>query len=149
MSNKNALKKLNDDLNETLKRLRTKKDRPKEQAIPQVLSLDPQDIAEQVRIALKEARSSIAEGVNEHISDALGSVVIRGPKGELGKQGDRGDIGERGLDGPVGPQGSKGDKGETGLQGPVGLDGSMGPQGPNGTDGLPGPQGQPGLTGEK
>lgn len=67
------------------------------------------------------------------------AVNIKGPKGDTGPQGSKGDtgpqgdIGPTGAQGPVGPQGPKGDTGATGPQGPQGPKGDTGPQGPPGS----------------
>lgn len=68
-----------------------------------------------------------------------GQVILVGPQGEPGIQGQqgpvgpKGDKGEAGLQGLPGPQGPKGDRGEQGLQGPVGPQGEQGPAGQDAT----------------
>jgi hypothetical protein len=67
---------------------------------------------------------------------------FRGPQGEIGAPGPKGDTGAAGPQGEVGPIGPKGDTGATGPQGevgPIGPKGNTGDTGPRGDTGPPGP----------
>lgn len=80
--------------------------------------------------------------------------LFKGPKGDEGKQGQRGpqgpkgDTGEQGLQGPQGMRGERGLRGEQGPEGPrgmTGVKGDKGDEGPIGPQGLVGPKGDRGL----
>ncbi len=83
-------------------------------------------------------------------------VLIVGPQGEQGPQGEigpigltgpQGEMGPIGLTGPVGPQGIAGEVGVVGPIGPQGIQGEIGPQGIAGETGPAGPQGIAGEVG--
>lgn len=63
------------------------------------------------------------------------AVNIKGPKGDTGLQGDKGDPGAKGATGATGPQGPKGDTGAKGATGATGPKGDIGPAGPKGDPG--------------
>jgi len=90
-----------------------------------------------------------------------GEQGIAGPRGETGGRGPQGDTGARGLDtgftgdqGPQGDTGEQGPQGDTGDTGPAGQDGATGDTGPSGADGATGgigptgPHGEGGIQGE-
>ena len=89
------------------------------------------------RIIQENAIELLGDGFKDDVSVELKNYVndnaetFKGPKGDEGKQGQRG------------PQGVKGDTGEQGLQGPQGI------QGEGGLRGEQGPQGPRGMTGAK
>lgn len=95
------------------------------------------------RIIQENAIELLGEGFKDDVSIELQNYVtsntdlFKGPKGDEGKQGQRG------------PQGVKGDTGEQGLQGPQGIQGEEGPEGKQGPEGKMGPQGPQGPRGEK
>ena len=73
---------------------------------------------------------------------------LKGPKGD---PGDTGPKGEQGIQGPKGDTGLTGPKGEQGIQGPKGDAGAAGPQGetgPQGEQGIQGPKGDTGSDGK-
>ena len=76
------------------------------------------------------------------VSLSLGCTnPLKGPAGEAGVQGLKGDTGPRGLPGERGIQGLRGlqgERGERGEQGPAGPQGPIGPQGSKGIQGDPG-----------
>ena len=94
------------------------------------------------RIIQENAIELLGDGFKEDVSVELKNYVndnaetFKGPKGDEGKQGQRG------------PQGVKGDTGEQGLQGPQGIQGEEGPEGKQGPEGKVGPQGPQGEKGE-
>ena len=115
------------------------------------------------RIIQENAIELLGEGFKDDVSIELQNYVtsntelFKGPKGDEGKQGQRGpqgvkgDAGEQGLQGPQGIQGERGLRGEQGPQGPRGMTGAKGdtgPQGPKGDKGDTGPQGIQGENGE-
>ena len=128
--------------------------------------------------AIELLGSDFEERLNDNVINHLNTNtdLFKGPKGDEGKQGQRGpqgvkgDTGEQGLQGPQGiqgeegpegkqgpegkmgpqgPQGEKGEVGEAGKEGPQGLRGEEGPQGPKGEKGDKGEQGLQGIKGEK
>ena len=134
------------------------------------------------RIVKENAMELLGSDFEERLSDNVinhlntNTDLFKGPKGDEGKQGQRGpqgvkgDTGEQGLQGPQGiqgeegpegkqgpegkmgpqgPQGEKGEVGEAGKEGPQGLRGEEGPQGPKGEKGDKGEQGPQGIKGEK
>lgn len=70
-------------------------------------------------------------------------AALKGPKGDIGLQGPRGEQGPKGDTGLQGPQG------ERGLRGLQGATGATGPQGERGPQGATGPQGPKGDKGEQ
>lgn len=67
---------------------------------------------------------------------AVGTVSIKGPKGDTGAtglQGPKGDTGPAGAQGPAGPTGATGAQGPKGDTGPTGATGATGPAGADGT----------------
>ena len=70
-------------------------------------------------------------------------AALKGPKGDIGLQGPRGEQGPKGDTGLQGPQG------ERGLRGLQGATGATGPQGERGPQGAIGPQGPKGDKGEQ
>ena len=112
--------------------------------------------------AIELLGSDFEERLNDNVINHLNTNtdLFKGPKGDEGKQGQRGpqgvkgDTGERGLEGPQGPQGPQGERGLRGEQGPegpkglTGAKGDTGPQGPKGDKGDTGPQGIQGENGE-
>ena len=95
------------------------------------------------RIVKENAMELLGSDFEERLSDNVinhlntNTDLFKGPKGDEGKQGQRG------------PQGVKGDTGEQGLQGPQGIQGEEGPEGKQGPEGKMGPQGPQGPRGEK
>lgn len=101
------------------------------------------------RVMQENAIELLGEDFKDDVSVELKSYVatntelFKGPKGDIGPQGQRG------------PQGVKGDTGEQGLQGPQGIRGLQGErglrgeQGPQGIRGLEGPRGMIGPKGDK
>jgi hypothetical protein len=93
---------------------------------------------------------------NPEAAKACEKAAERGPQGEPGQRGPKGDPGptgppgangDDGQPGPTGPAGSPGTNGQPGADGQDGQDGEPGPQGPAGSpgaDGPAGPQGEPG-----
>ena len=74
--------------------------------------------------------SQIQFADGQTFQDKLDAGTLKGPKGNTGERGPRGD---------TGLQGPKGDKGDTGEQGPQGIQGAKGEKGDigaNGQDGL-------------
>ena len=94
------------------------------------------------RIVKENAMELLGSDFEERLSDNVinhlntNTDLFKGPKGDEGKQGQRG------------PQGVKGDTGEQGLQGPQGIQGEEGPEGKQGPEGKMGPQGPQGEKGE-
>lgn len=89
-------------------------------------------------------KTELTTDLQNYISE--NSEQFKGPQGERGLQGERG---EKGIQGATGP---KGDKGDTGLQGPQGIQGVKGDKGdigPQGIQGVKGSQGERGLQGEQ
>lgn len=92
------------------------------------------------RVIQENAIELLGEDFKDDVSVELKNYVttntefFKGPKGDIGPQGQRG------------PQGVKGDTGEQGLQGPQGI---RGLQGERGLRGEQGPQGIRGMTGDK
>ncbi|VQT86168.1 putative collagen-like surface-anchored protein [Streptococcus pneumoniae] len=81
-----------------------------------------------------------------------GAQGERGLTGAQGVKGEKGDQGERGLTGSKGEKGDQGERGLTGAQGDKGeqgLQGRDGAQGPKGADGQRGPAGPQGPKGEQ
>ncbi|HEU2748520.1 TPA: G5 domain-containing protein [Streptococcus pneumoniae] len=81
-----------------------------------------------------------------------GAQGERGLTGAQGVKGEKGDQGERGLTGSKGEKGDQGERGLTGAQGAKGeqgLQGRDGAQGPKGADGQRGPAGPQGPKGEQ
>ena len=79
-------------------------------------------------------------------------VNIKGPKGDVGPQGEKGPMGvqgPKGDKGDIGPKGDKGIQGEVGPRGPIGPRGDQGPVGPVGPIGLTGPRGEKGEQGPR
>lgn len=79
-------------------------------------------------------------------------VNIKGPKGDVGPQGEKGPMGvqgPKGERGDIGPKGDKGIQGEVGPRGPIGPRGEQGPVGPVGPIGLTGPRGEKGDQGPR
>ncbi|HEU6617376.1 TPA: G5 domain-containing protein, partial [Streptococcus pneumoniae] len=75
---------------------------------------------------------------------------IKGPKGDKGAdgaKGEKGAQGERGLTGAQGVKGEKGDQGERGLTGSKGEKGDQGERGLTGAQGAKGDKGEQGLQG--
>ena len=109
------------------------------------------------RIIQENAIELLGEGFKDDVSVELKNYVndnvetFKGPKGDEGKQGQRGpqgvkgDTGEQGLQGPQGIQGERGLRGEQGPEGPRGM---TGPKGDKGDEGPIGPQGLVGPKGE-
>ena len=94
--------------------------------------------------------------VNDNKWESGGS--IKGPKGDTGSQGVKGDTGvtgpkgesgEKGDTGATGSKGDKGDTGDTGASGPKGDTGATGDAGPQGPKGDTGSKGDVGAKGEK
>ena len=93
----------------------------------------------------------------KHNDLAVGQyVLLQGPIGKTGAQGDIGEKGDTGANGAIGVQGDPGATGSTGATGPqgnpgaTGSTGATGPQGDpgaTGSTGATGPQGDPGATG--
>lgn len=82
---------------------------------------------------------------------AIGPVLVVGPQGPTGPQGEiglQGDLGPRGQTGEMGPMGPQGEIGKEGPQGPQGFRGAEGPQGPQGFQGPAGAVGPVGQRGE-
>src|SRR5699024_6587027 len=110
------------------------------------------------RIIQENAIELLGEGFKDDVSIELQNYVtsntelFKGPKGDEGKQGQRGpqgfkgDTGEQGIQGVPGP---KGDTGEQGPQGEQGIQGEEGPEGKQGPEGKMGPQGEQGVKGDK
>ena len=108
------------------------------------------------RIIQENAIELLGEGFKDDVSVELKNYVttnaelFKGPKGDEGKQGQRGpqgfkgDTGEQGLQGPQGIQGERGLRGEQGPEGPRGMTGPKGETGPKGDKGDTGPQGENG-----
>jgi hypothetical protein len=67
-----------------------------------------------------------------------------GPQGDVGPDGPQGPDGATGATGPPGPAGAQGPKGDPGAAGPQGPAGAAGQQGPIGPQGPTGPAPQPG-----
>ena len=113
------------------------------------------------RIIQENAIELLGDGFKDDVSVELKNYVndnvetFKGPKGDEGKQGQRGpqgvkgDTGERGLQGPQGIQGERGLRGEQGPEGSKGLTGAKGDTGPQGPKGDKGDTGQKGETGPK
>ena len=113
------------------------------------------------RIIQENAIELLGDGFKDDVSVELKNYVndnvetFKGPKGDEGKQGQRGpqgvkgDTGERGLQGPQGIQGERGLRGEQGPEGSKGLTGAKGDTGPQGPKGDKGDTGQKGDTGPK
>lgn len=74
-------------------------------------------------------------------------VLVRGPKGDRGPQGLRGEIGPQGERGPQGLRGEMGPAGRDGVDGRDGADGVNGAPGRDGRDGKAGRDGQDGEPG--
>lgn len=98
-------------------------------------------------------RSQLDEAVAASATPPLmitGPIGPPGPEGDVGPPGPPGPQGDVGPDGPQGPDGATGQTGTTGPPGPqgnVGPTGSTGAQGPQGPPGPQGPQGQKGDVG--
>ena len=124
------------------------------------------DIVEEAIVQYIKLPETVEENRALTISDGVVVAVsydnIRGPSGQTGPQGPKGDIGltgpkgdqgpagpngDIGLTGPEGPQGDQGPKGDIGLTGPKGDIGLTGPKGDQGSIGLTGPQGPKGEVG--
>ena len=73
---------------------------------------------------------------------------MKGPKGDTGLQGPRGEQGPKGDTGLQGPQGERGPKGDTGPQGERGPQGATGPKGDKGDTGAQGLKGAKGDKGD-
>jgi hypothetical protein len=73
----------------------------------------------------------------------------RGPDGKQGIPGEKGDPGRDGINGIDGKPGPKGDNGEPGEKGEPGKDGDRGPKGERGDRGLKGEKGDRGPKGER
>ena len=90
------------------------------------------------RIIQENAIELLGEGFKDDVTLDLQNYVstnnelFKGPKGDEGKQGQRG------------PQGIKGDTGEQGLQGPQGIQGERGLRGEQGPRGMTGAKGDKG-----
>ena len=65
----------------------------------------------------------------------VGPTGPTGPQGDIGPTGPQGDIGPTGPQGDIGPTGPQGDIGPTGPQGDIGPTGPQGDIGPTGADG--------------
>ena len=95
------------------------------------------------RIIQENAIELLGDNFKDDVSVELKNYVndnvetFKGPKGDEGKQGQRG------------PQGVKGDTGEQGPPGIDGKDGKNGEQGPPGSKGNPGQKGETGPKGEE
>jgi len=75
-------------------------------------------------------------------------ILLAGPTGYTGPQGDIGQQGQTGPTGYTGPQGDIGQQGQTGPTGYTGPQGDIGPQGQTGPTGYTGPQGDIGPQGQ-
>lgn len=98
-----------------------------------------------------------AEDTRSALAEIQTRAATRGPQGERGIPGERGEAGpagprgEPGLPGVAGPVGERGERGADGLAGrdgaPSMVPGPRGEPGERGTDGLQGPAGREGLAG--
>src|SRR5699024_664795 len=98
------------------------------------------------RIIQENAIELLGDGFKDDVSVELKNYVndnvetFKGPKGDEGKQGQRGpqgvkgDTGEQGSEGPRGIQGERGLRGEQGPQGLRGMTGAKGDKGKDGRD---------------
>src|SRR5699024_2117432 len=104
------------------------------------------------RIIQENAIELLGDGFKDDVSVELKNYVndnietFKGPKGDEGKQGQRGPQGVKGDTGEQGIQGIQGPKGEKGTDG---LNGARGPKGDKGDKGNPGEQGPKGDMGSK
>src|SRR5699024_10405107 len=104
------------------------------------------------RIIQENAIELLGDGFKDDVSVELKNYVndnietSKGPKGDEGKQGQRGPQGVKGDTGEQGIQGIQGPKGEKGTDG---LNGARGPKGDKGDKGNPGEQGPKGDMGSK
>ncbi|MCP3677302.1 MAG: collagen-like protein, partial [Deltaproteobacteria bacterium] len=97
-----------------------------------------------------EWRNELDPLVQEGKQGEKGDLGRQGERGEPGPQGEKGDLGRQGDKGEVGPQGEDGEAGLTGQKGEVGAigrQGPPGPQGPQGVKGDTGRRGRPGIDG--
>ena len=113
------------------------------------------------RIIQENAIELLGDNFKDDVSVELKNYVndnaetFKGPKGDEGKQGQRGpqgvkgDTGEQGLQGPRGLQGIQGERGLRGEQGPQGIQGERGLRGEQGPQGMRGPEGTKGDKGDK
>lgn len=97
-------------------------------------------------VAVATARNIANEGIRLAILDRLED--IKGPQGDRGPVGPKGEKGDQGDTGPMGPRGYKGDTGDTGPRGERGITGATGLQGPKGEIGPIGPTGPKGDKGD-
>ena len=98
------------------------------------------------RIIQENAIELLGDGFKDDVSVELKNYVndnvetFKGPKGDVGPQGQRGpqgikgDTGEQGSEGPRGIQGERGLRGEQGPQGLRGMTGAKGDKGKDGRD---------------
>ena len=100
------------------------------------------------RIIQENAIDLLGEGFEERLNEDVfthldnNPELFKGPQGDVGPQGPKGDKGAKGDTGEVGPRGIQGPKGDKGPEGPQGL------RGPKGEDGIQGPKGETGLNGQ-
>lgn len=114
------------------------------------------DLAAVVRSAIEARFGEIERQLTialARISELEVSVIVPGPQGERGIQGERGPPGEQGARGDPGVAGERGERGEPGSTGAKGERGDCGPpgergeRGDKGIDGAAGERGQPGEQG--